>query len=281
MIDLKKGFLWLFNVIKENTILLLEGALIGTGAILPGVSGGVLCAAFGIYEPLMEFISHPVSSFKKNIKIILPVLIGGAAGFVLLARAVEALLGFSTYIAMMLFCGLICGTLPELTKNAKKEGSKKGWIGFAVALIGLFLLFSYLKGGVAQSITPNFGWYIFCGVAWGLSMVVPGLSSSSILLFLGLYEPMSQGIGNIDFNVLIPLGIGFAATLIITARPVNYIIKNFYGIFSKVILGFVVASVIMIFPIPEKFGWELIVGFICFVVGYIVAFYMGKAEEKK
>ena len=28
-----------------------QGALIGLGAVLPGISGGVLCVVFGIYKP--------------------------------------------------------------------------------------------------------------------------------------------------------------------------------------------------------------------------------------
>ena len=33
----------------------LQGALIGLGAVLPGISGGVLCVIFGIYKTIMEF----------------------------------------------------------------------------------------------------------------------------------------------------------------------------------------------------------------------------------
>ena len=33
---------------------LLCGALIGAGAILPGVSGGVLAVVFDVYRPMME-----------------------------------------------------------------------------------------------------------------------------------------------------------------------------------------------------------------------------------
>ena len=44
----------------------IQGAIIGVGAILPGVSGGVLCVAFGIYEPMMELLSHPFKALKKN-----------------------------------------------------------------------------------------------------------------------------------------------------------------------------------------------------------------------
>lgn len=58
-------------------ILLLQGAIIGTGAILPGVSGGVLCVAFGIYEPMMTLFEHPVHSLKKYYGLLCLLLLAG------------------------------------------------------------------------------------------------------------------------------------------------------------------------------------------------------------
>ena len=41
----------------------LCGVLIGGGAVLPGVSGGVLAVIFGVYRPFMEiFLVSPVLS---------------------------------------------------------------------------------------------------------------------------------------------------------------------------------------------------------------------------
>ena len=41
------------NKILQSVLYIIQGAIVGVGAILPGVSGGVLCVAFGIYEPMM------------------------------------------------------------------------------------------------------------------------------------------------------------------------------------------------------------------------------------
>lgn len=60
-------------------VLMLQGAIIGTGAILPGVSGGVLCVAFGIYEPMMNFLEHPIRTFKKQSGLFIPIIIGGSS----------------------------------------------------------------------------------------------------------------------------------------------------------------------------------------------------------
>ena len=44
---------------------LLCGALIGAGAILPGVSGGVLAVVFDVYRPMMETLAHPGRGIRK------------------------------------------------------------------------------------------------------------------------------------------------------------------------------------------------------------------------
>ena len=59
----------------------LQGALIGLGAVLPGISGGVLCVVFGIYKPVMELLSNPFKNFKTHVPRLIPVIIGGAIGF--------------------------------------------------------------------------------------------------------------------------------------------------------------------------------------------------------
>ena len=41
----------------------LQGSLVGLGAVLPGVSGGVLCVVFGIYKTIMEFLANVFSIF--------------------------------------------------------------------------------------------------------------------------------------------------------------------------------------------------------------------------
>ena len=57
-------------------LLLLQGMIIGTGAILPGVSGGVLCLAFGLYEPMIQLFTHPLPTLRRHLRLFLP-LIGG------------------------------------------------------------------------------------------------------------------------------------------------------------------------------------------------------------
>lgn len=269
----------IFNI--KNLILLFQGAMIGTGAILPGVSGGVLCVAFGIYEPMMALLSHPKKAFKEYYKMFIPILIGFALGFTLLARVVELLFSVAPSVALMLFFGLICGTLPELVKVSEKSDSKMSWTPFVISLAAAYFLFTMLEKSAISSISASFVSFIACGFIWGLSLIIPGLSSSSLLIYVGLYEPMTAGIAALDFGVIIPLGIGLLITVVLFARLVNSLFEKHYALVSRIILGIVIASSLKI--VPTSFGsvWSLILSLVCFVVGFIIARYMDVAKDKQ
>ena len=67
-------------------IRIVQGALIGLGAVLPGISGGVLCVIFSIYKPVMELLSHPFRNFKTQVPKLIPVIIGMGVGFLGIAN---------------------------------------------------------------------------------------------------------------------------------------------------------------------------------------------------
>lgn len=229
-------------------ILCVQGAVVGTGAILPGVSGGVLCVAFGIYEPMMALLSHPIKSFRYYYKMFIPFLIGWVFGFVLLAKAVEILFAASSAIALALFAGLIFGTLPELLKKSEMSDPKRSWSSFVIPLAIVFVLLNALQSTSLGSISPSTAWYVFCGTMWGLSLVIPGLSSSSILIYMGLYQPMTSGIASLDFGVILPLLGGLLITVLLSARLVNHLFEKNYALMSRVIIGIMIPSTMMVLP---------------------------------
>ena len=144
---------------------LIQGAIIGVGGIIPGISGGVLCAVFGLYEPLMEVLAHPIKSFKKHFKLILPVIIGIAVGFVALAKVVALMFNSNEALATALFVGLILGELPSLWKESGEHKRKRSsFVCMAVAFITLFSLLLFLELGSEMKITPNPLWFSISGV---------------------------------------------------------------------------------------------------------------------
>lgn len=269
------------SILFKSVLYAIQGAIVGVGAILPGVSGGVLCVAFGIYEPMMALLTHPMKSFKTYYKMFIPFLIGWAVGFVFLAKGVEALFTYSPTIALMLFFGLICGTVPELFKASEISGRSKSWTPFIISLALAYLLFHVLENGVATVFAPSFGNYVLCGLLWGLSLIIPGLSSSSFLIFLGLYEPLTAGIGALDFTVILPFLIGIIGTVLLFARLVTMLFDKHYALISRIILGFVIASSLKILPGSFENTSTFFISMICFVGGFIAARTMDCIKQKR
>ncbi len=267
--------------VTESLLLFCKGAIVGTGAILPGVSGGVLCVAFGIYEPMMELLAHPIKSLRRYYKMLIPFLIGWTSGFVLLARLLESFFSVSSAAAMMLFAGLIFGSIPELMIKSSESGQNKGWTPFVVVLVSFYILFQLLSQNGITSIRPNCLWYIFCGLVWGLSLVIPGLSSSSVLIFMGLYEPMISGIASLDPFVIIPLSAGLLITAALTARFVNLLFEKQYAFMSRIIIGIMVASTMMILPSEFDSLLNALMSIVCFMCGFIISRWMDILRLKK
>ncbi|MHB1152485.1 MAG: DUF368 domain-containing protein [Eubacteriales bacterium] len=262
---------WLLRVI--------QGAIVGGGAILPGISGGVLCVTFGIYRPMMALLAHPIRSFRLYYKLFIPFLVGWTAGFLMLARVIELLFETSSALAVSLFIGLIAGTLPSLLKDAGEDKTDGSTTGFAVSLFIVFTVLSVLKTGVSINTEPNAWWYFFCGAVWGLSLVVPGMSSSSILLFMGLYQPMTAGIAALHLGVILPLLAGIAVTAALLARLVNYLFESHHSVASYTILGIIIASTLLIVPTEFNGVNDVILSFVLFAVGFAGAAGMDKYGE--
>lgn len=265
---------WLLRVIK--------GALIGVGAILPGISGGVLSVVLGIYRPLMAFLAHPVKTFQRHAAFLLPVVLGWAVGVILLARVVDWL--FQTYPtpAIWLFIGLVVGTCPSLFKEAGQEGRPKGaWAALVAGgvLMGSWLYFLSRSGGT--QVTPNIAWWLLCGVLWGVGLIVPGLSSSSFFIFFGLYQPMTAAIGHLDFSVIIPMGIGLVLSIVLLARGMNWLLKRAYPYVMHAIFGIVIASTLAILPLGEPAtAGQIAIYVVCFAAGCGIAFTMDWMSNK-
>ncbi|MCI5924078.1 MAG: DUF368 domain-containing protein [Oscillospiraceae bacterium] len=234
--------------LKLFLIRLMQGALIGLGAVLPGISGGVLCVVFGIYQPIMELLSHPFRALKKHAEMLLPVLIGLCAGFLGIAKLLGFLLNRYPDASVCLFAGLIIGMLPSLFREGRKKGSSpKDYAALGITFAVVLALLMTLRF-VSVSITANAGWYVFCGFCLALSIIAPGMSFSTLLMPLGLYTPFVEGIGNFDFSVLIPGGIGAVVTVILFARLVNRLLDRYYSTVSHAIIGIVIAATLPIIP---------------------------------
>lgn len=260
----------------------LQGALIGGGAILPGVSGGVLAVVFGIYRPMMELLSHPFRALKKNLWLFIPIVIGVGIGFVGFAKLMALLFAEDSPYPISLFVGLILGTVPSLLKTARSQGRKPvaDMTALGLTFAGLLAFLIILEGTGSMNLTLTPVWALISGLIWGFSLIVPGLSSSSILIFMGLYKSIMDDVGRLQLGTVIPLLLGIALVAFLFARVIDSLFNKHFSVASHAIVGLVLASTIMIIPRVYAGLGQILLCLGLAVIGFAGAWYLGVWGEK-
>lgn len=258
----------------------IKGLIVGVGAIVPGLSGGVLAVVFGIYEPLLRFIANPLVKFLENFRYFLPVGIGGVAGVFAFSAFVD--FAFSNFAAQFtwLFIGFISGTFPSLVKTSGKEGRKAWhWLVLLGMAVGTFFFMQWMETVSNVNLAPNIGVWLMSGALMGLGLIVPGMSPSNFLIYLGLYQPMASGIKQLDFGVIIPIVIGLAVCVLAFAKVVSWLFEKQYAFMYHFIFGIVIGSTAAIIPEGVS-GWAAAASAALFLLGAAASFALSKVEEK-
>ncbi len=254
----------IFNIFK--------GILIGAGAILPGISSGVLCVIMGIYEKLLDSVLNFFKDIKKNAKYLFPIILGGIIGIVLFSNLLNYFFYQYPIQTKSIFIGLIIGTIPQLIKeiNKKEKSNKKNNIYMIIAMIiGIVTVILENRLNTAELENASFLYIIICGIIMSLGIIVPGVSSTIILMLLGIYPLYLQSVANLYFPVLIPLGIGVIIGSIIVMKITKKLLDKHYGKTYYCIIGFSIGSIFILLPTITSIN-ELIISILCFSLGNLI-----------
>ena len=246
----------MFN--KKSFFNLLKGALIGVSMIIPGVSGGTVAVLLNIYNELIEAITNLKSSFKKSICFLAPIGIGMILAFAAMYFPLKLALKYVPLEIISLFAGLMVGSLPNLYRNALKNGYKK--FDFMAIILPFITVIGicFIPGLKAVNLTSSLKPYMYIililvGILASVALVVPGISGSMLLLILGFYEPLLNTISGIktapihSILVLCLFIIGLLIGFFTIARLMKYLLNKIPRIITWIIFGFVVGSIIAIY----------------------------------
>ena len=111
-------------------------------------------------------------------------------------------------------------------------------------------------------------------------MVLPGLTSSSIMMALGLYEPMMHGLADMQFLVLSACLPGMVLTILLLARLVSWFFRKHYSIAFHGIFGIVLASTLVIIPTSYVGAWEIVLSAVCCIGGFLLAYFMARLDRR-
>ena len=127
----------------------------------------------------------------------------------------------------------------------------------------------------------NFWGFLFCGVLWGLSFIIPGMTSSSILMAVGLLTPLIDGVARLDPAVLLPWALGMGGVVALFARIVSRLFDTRYSIAYHAVIGIVLASTIAIIPTSFASVTEAVWGLVCAVIGAVIAYFGGRLRPQE
>lgn len=253
-----------------------KGILIGAGAILPGISSGVLCVIFGIYEKLIDSILSLFQDFKKNATFLFPIAIGISIGFFLFGSLLNYFFVSYNVECKLLFLGLILGSVPALFKQVKQKKTFRlsfliyTLISFCLGLF-LFLLENKISNSYLPTSQNSFIFLFLSGFAMSAGVVIPGISSTVILMCCGSYYLYLESISTFNLSILIPMGIGLFCGGIFFLIVIRFLLKNYSYQTYYAIIGFVLGSVFVL--IPNTFN---LLSIFLFILGFIIALKLEK-----
>ena len=278
---------------------IIGGLFVGIANIIPGVSGGTMLVIFGLFDKLTYAVSDVLkketTTRKQSILFILKIIISCLIGIVLFAKILGYTLTNYEGETILCFMGLILFSVPYIYKDELK-GEKFNILFFIIGfafIIGL----QYLKSlGFVNSTDSSMGIIhiismILFGIIGGITMVFPGVSGSMVLLVLGKYELIRSYIDKLtsfDTESIISLGalaIGALIGIIVSAKLTSSLLKNHRGKTVSLILGFIVASAIILpFNLENQIKFTTMKTcslLLCFTMGGIIIYYINRLKNSK
>lgn len=257
---------------------LIKGIIIGIGAVAPGLSGGSFAVMLGVYDKITDAIANITHNLVHKIKTLAILGVGIGFGILGFSRIMKYLFEYHEAQVKFLFIGLMLGTLPYVINQANKKGFKKGYVLPCLIAFSITILFMILENGrmdVIPESSPSLIALILYGVVIGFGTIVPGVSASFILMYIGAYEILLDGIGNINLMIIIPVGIGFGLSILLFAKIINVLFKKAYGFTYYTVLGFVIGSIFAIVP-PLQFGVDVLFGISITIMGAIASYKLSR-----
>ena len=276
----------------------LKGMVIGIANVIPGVSGGTMMVAMGIYDKLIHCITHLFSELKKNVLFLAPIAAGMALAVVGSSFTIEKLFESFPFQTSLFFVGLVVGGLPAMWKNVKGKVIRPGHIITCVCFLALVVGMALF--GDAEGNAANLSFNIInmiklfaVGVIAAATMVIPGVSGSMVLLLIGYYNPILSTINDfiraavsLDFagimngvGILAPFGVGMVVGIFAIAKLIEIIFHKFPLYAYWGIIGLIVASPIAIMAVgsfPVITVMSVVVGIVALAVGFVIALKLGE-----
>jgi putative membrane protein len=246
--------------------LALGGSMMGLANLVPGISGGTMLVAAGVYRQFIEAISE-LSRLRLRaapLLILAAVVLPALVSIALFATLVSQALVEMRWAMYSLFIGLTFGGVPVLWK-VLRPATTAAWIGAAVGAGGMVAI-TFLQSGEVAGGTASGGWLLALGGAAGAAaMILPGVSGAYLLMLLGQYRPILEGIragaaalaaGDIEgvwsaALLLLPVAVGVGLGLVAASNILRWLLRRFEKATLGVLLGLLIGAPAGLYPFKD------------------------------
>lgn len=300
-------------MLKEKLLDFLKGIIIGIANIMPGFSGGIMAVSFNVYDRIISAVSNFFSKPLKIIKDVWALALGGVLGIVLAILGISFFLDKFPIPTVMLFIGLIVGSIPTIFEKVKaKKYSVSQIIAFFAGIVFIVSVPLFAKERVLLVQEIDLGLVItlfFLGLVAAATMVIPGVSGSLILLAFGYYiyivalvKDFLKAIiffdkATLASNVfpILALAAGILIGVVLLAKLVEKLLKKRPKQVYSAILGMVCSSPFAIIyqlfnpgdpetapyreALQRNLVLNLIIGVVFLAIGVIIANLLSKFEK--
>jgi len=241
----------------------IAGLLMGIANLIPGVSGGTMILAMGLYEEFIDSVAD-VSALRFSLRRLVFLGIVGcfALGAIVgLAGLILYLLFHHTIAMFALFIGLTLGGAPLLFKSLRPV--RTDVVIATLVGLGLMLGVFLLKSG--KGMPHNTVMDFVSGVIGSTTMVLPGVSGSYMLLVLDQYERVVGAVDDLKeglqsrsvaalagcLKILLPVGIGAVLGIVALSNVLKMLLHRHHRVTVGVLLGILLGSVVGLWPFAK------------------------------
>lgn len=248
---------------------------------MPGVSGGSMAMILNIYDRLIHAVS---SFFKKPLKNIIFLgifCVGALLGFLVCVTPLSYLLEHYPNPTSFFFLGAVAGGIPMIVKKAgikKFSPIQVVWVvlGGAVVVALSFLPSGLLDGGVNG--VAGILIQVAAGVLISIALVLPGISTSHMLLVMGIYSTVLDALKQRSFLSLVPLAIGAVLGVFLVTKVLEIWMTRYPTSAYMTVFGFLLASLYELLPKGMVFGWQIILYVVCAVAGFFAILFLSRMD---
>ncbi|MEZ4650762.1 MAG: DUF368 domain-containing protein [Candidatus Eisenbacteria bacterium] len=245
---------------------LVGGILMGLANLVPGISGGTMLLASGIYPRFISAIAE-LSTLRfrfRSLVVLGTVVVAAILGVVLFAGTVKDLVVERRWVMYSLFIGLTLGGVPIVWRLARPI-TRGVWVGAMVGfLVMVGITLAQMAGtGVSSGGDGGFLKHGIAGLAGASAMILPGISGGYLLLLMNEYIPILSAIDAFKvaleahdvsaamgpgLSVLLPVGIGVVLGVVGVSNLLRFLLARFSKPTLGALLGLLVGAVVGLWP---------------------------------